>query len=116
MDRDEWLRIHKDLQFWGILGWGLTMLGALALVGGAFASRSGTEALAAALTLSGLVSYVAGLTAYARHKGLPAVWGLMGLGCLLGLFIIHCLPKRCRGCERRCAGRAFDCPGCGAPI
>jgi hypothetical protein len=106
VDRDEWLRIHKQLQFWGILGWGLTVTGALAMLG----------VLAVLLTMSGLASFVGGLAAYARHKGLPAAWGLTGLGCILGLIILRFLPKRCRGCERRCAGGAFDCPGCGAPI
>lgn len=123
MEKDAWLRIHQEIRFWGLLAWGLALPG-LCLLGIAITESftrtipadPGREARALFFTLSGLGFYGGGLAAYARRKGLPAAWGLMGLSCLLGWLVIRFLPKRCRGCERACGGGTFDCPGCGAPL
>ena len=123
MDKEEWLRIHREIQFWGLLAWGLAFPGICLLVAGisevsvvVTPSLRDHQLVGQILILLGLGFYGGGLSAYARRKGLHPAWGLMGLSCLIGLFVIRFLPKRCRGCERACPGRTFDCPGCGAPI
>lgn len=64
----------------------------------------------------GVVLYMAGVTLYARSKGLSWAWGLMGLGCLFGWAVLLAMPKRCRYCGRSPAGRSLDCRFCGGPI
>jgi hypothetical protein len=122
---EDWVRLHKDLQFWGLLAWGLVLPGLCLLAGGmieAAAARAMSPIdpwrvrLAASALFLGLALYCAGLGAYARHKGWHPAWGLLGLSCLLGLIVLRAMPKRCRQCERSNSGGSFDCPGCGAPV
>lgn len=121
----DWVAIHKDLQFWGLLGWGLALPGLCLIAGGLIESGSARAMspvdpwrvrLAALALFLGLAMYCAGLGAYARHKGWSSAWGWLGLSCLLGLGVLRALPKRCRHCGRSCRSGSFDCPGCGAPI
>jgi hypothetical protein len=129
VDRDEWLpqaewaRVRGEIRFWGFLGWGMIWLGLLLLLCAItnFFSRTtppdpDQPMWAVIYTLASLGFHVTGLAAYARHKGLPAVWGLLGLSGPVGPLILRFLPKRCRNCGRACPGGPEDCPGCGAPI
>ena len=116
MDRDEWLRLHKEGRFWGHLAWVLALPGLLFLGIGTLGLDVGPNLVSLIYVSTGLFLYCAGLAAYARGKGLHPAWGLMGLSCLLGFVLLRFMPRRCRGCERACAGSAFDCPGCGAPL
>lgn len=113
---DVWVRLHKDIAFWGMLAWVFSLPGLLFLFTGVAGLDSGANFVSAVYMLMGLFLYCAGMAAYAVHKGLPPAWGLMGLSCVIGLLILRFMPKRCRNCERACSSAGFDCPGCGAPL
>ena len=116
MDKDGWLRIHKEVRFWGMLAWVFSLPGLVFLGIGTLGLDVGPNLVSLIYVLMGLFLYCAGLAAYALCKGLHPAWGLMGLSCLLGFLILRFMPPRCRGCERACAGGSFNCPGCGAPL
>lgn len=113
MEKDEWLRIHKELQFWGHAAMTLTFVGIAAFF---TAIGARPRELAGTLGVLSLILFCAGLAAWAKRKGQSPVWGLMGLSCLVGVLVLRFLPKRCRGCGEARPGGSFDCSGCGAPL
>jgi hypothetical protein len=121
---DTWTRIHGELRRWDFLGLGLISVGLLLqglsvlrlLVAVAPGRRAGPDPTSALLVFGGLSLYVAGLVAYARHKGRHPAWGALGLGCVFGLVVLRFLPRRCRGCGRLSPAARFECPACRAPL
>ena len=56
--------------------------------------------VAAVATLVGTAILIAGLTLYAKAKGLHPAWGLLGLSSLVGLIALACLKDHAPDGER----------------
>lgn len=95
---------------------GTMALGALAVVAGLHWASWKRPSLHTPGLAAMMLVFSSSMVQYARSKGQPALWGLLGLGLVFGWAILYFLPNRCGCCGAVGPRRAESCPVCSAPL